>query len=102
MPRWLLFTLLGLAAVVTLAILAGIGSLITWGVQTLSARPPAVGTTVVAPDESKAARALDDLTAGSAEYEATAYLAEVLSSEYAGQPITDGDSSGSGHSGGGS
>ena len=76
MPRWLLFTLLGLAALVILAILAGVGSLITWGVQTLSAHPPAVGTTVVAPDESKAARALDALEEGTPEYEATAYLAE--------------------------
>lgn len=45
-------------------------------IQMLSARPPAVGTTVVAPAESKATRALEThASAGAAEIAATEYLA---------------------------
>lgn len=66
-------------AVVAVALIAGIavvGINAQTFFQSLSARPPAVGTRVVAPDESKVARAIADGTAGTAEEQAAAaYLA---------------------------
>jgi len=56
-PRAVLVAALVIAVVGVLAALATVGSVATSLVQTLSARPPAVGTRVVAPDESKAAQA---------------------------------------------
>ncbi|GLJ79554.1 glycoside hydrolase family 6 protein [Microbacterium imperiale] len=56
-PRWAWIALIvaGVALVVTA--IALVVSLVMNGVQMLTARPPAVGTAFVAPDESKAARA---------------------------------------------
>lgn len=75
LPRWLLITLLagGLAAV--LAVLGVIGWLVTSGFQALSAQPPGVGTVIVAPEESKAARAAASGTLSGAEEDAAQYLA---------------------------
>lgn len=72
-PRWLLVTLLAVALVLILVIIGTVGWLVTSGLQALGAQPPGVGTTIVAPTESKAAKAAasgafsgDDLAA--AEY----------------------------------
>ncbi|MFN3948322.1 glycoside hydrolase family 6 protein [Microbacterium sp.] len=46
-----------LAVVAVIAVVAVVGNLVTTLFQTLSARPPAVDTRIVAPDESKAAQA---------------------------------------------
>ena len=66
------------AVVLVVALLIGIavvGSLGTNLVQTLSARPPAVDTRIVTPDESKAAKAAAQEQAGSPEADAAAWLA---------------------------
>ncbi|NYF15384.1 endoglucanase [Microbacterium sp. AK009] len=75
MPRWLIVAFVVLAASGLLAILAAIGWVATWGFQMLGARPPALGTTIVVPDESKAAKALETETPGTEEFAATEYLA---------------------------
>jgi endoglucanase len=75
MPRWLIITFIALAVAGVLALLGVIGWLTSWGLQVLSARPPAVGTTIVAPEESKAAKALAATTPGTDAHEATEYLA---------------------------
>lgn len=64
--------------VVVVALLAGIavvGSLVTNLFHTVSARPPAVDTRIVVPDESKAAKAADQTSAESPERDAAAWLA---------------------------
>ena len=66
------------AVVLVVALLIGIavvGSLVTNLFQTLSARPPAVDTRIVTPDESKAAKAAAQEQAGSPEADAAAWLA---------------------------
>ncbi|KZE42553.1 glycoside hydrolase family 6 protein [Microbacterium sp. T32] len=70
--------LVGGAVVVAVALLAGIavvGSLVTNLFQTLSARPPAVDTRIVTPDESKAAKAAAEEQPGSPEADAATWLA---------------------------
>lgn len=64
--------------VVVVALLAGIavvGSLVTNLFHTVSARPPAVDTRIVVPDESKAAKAAGQAPAESPEHDAAAWLA---------------------------
>ncbi len=64
--------------VVVVALLAGIavvGSLVTNLFHTVSARPPAVDTRIVVPDESKAAKAAGQTPAESPEHDAAAWLA---------------------------
>ncbi|WP_283287550.1 glycoside hydrolase family 6 protein [Microbacterium sp. IEGM 1404] len=66
------------AVVLVVALLIGIavvGSLVTNLFQTLSARPPAVDTRIVTPDESKAAKAAAQEQSGSPEADAAAWLA---------------------------
>ena len=55
--------------------IAVVGSLVTNLFQTLSARPPAVDTRIVTPDESKAAKAAAQEQSGSPEADAAAWLA---------------------------
>lgn len=55
--------------------IAVVGSLVSSLFQTLSARPPAVDTRIVTPDESKAAKAAQQTPAGSAAAEAASWLA---------------------------
>jgi endoglucanase len=66
-------------AVVVGALVVGVallGSNVQTFFQTLTARPPAVGTTIIAPDESKAARSIADGDSASGEAaDAAAYLA---------------------------
>jgi len=62
-------------AVALLAGIAVVGSLVTSLFQTLSARPPAVDTRIVTPDESKAAKAAAQAAAGTPEADAAAWLA---------------------------
>jgi endoglucanase len=65
---------LGIVALVTAIALVGIYAQTFF--QTLGARPPAVGTRIVAPDESKVAQAIAEGEAGTAEEQAAAeYLA---------------------------
>ena len=64
--------------VVVVALLAGIavvGSLVTNLFHTVSARPPAVDTRIVVPDESKAAKAAGQTPSESPEHDAAAWLA---------------------------
>jgi endoglucanase len=67
------------AAIAAIALIAGIALVGTYAqtfFQTLGARPPAVGTRIVAPDESKVAQAIAEGSAGTAEEQAAAeYLA---------------------------
>jgi endoglucanase len=68
----------GGAVVVVVALLAGIalvGSLVTNLFQTLSARPPAVDTRIVTPNESKAAKAAAQEQPGSPGADAATWLA---------------------------
>jgi endoglucanase len=74
-PRWLLITLLAAALVVVLAVIGAVGWLITSGLQALGAQPPGVGTTIVTPDESKAAKAAASGTLAGDEQAAAEYLA---------------------------
>lgn len=55
--------------------IAVVGSLVSSLFQTLSARPPAVDTRIVTPDESKAAKAAQQTPTGSAAAEAASWLA---------------------------
>lgn len=65
-----------LVVVVLVVTIAVVGNLAQTLIQTLSARPPAVGTTIVAPEESKAAQAAADGTGSESEQAAAAYLAQ--------------------------
>ncbi len=76
LPRWAWITIIVLAIVIPIAALAFAISLVLNGVQMLTARAPGVGTVFVAPDESKAARAV---TADSSAEEIAA--AEYLASQ---------------------
>lgn len=74
MPRWGWILIIVAAVVIPVTAIAIVVSLVLTGVQQITARPPGVGTVVVAPDESKAARAIAH--GGSAEQLAAAeYLA---------------------------
>lgn len=65
------------AAVAVITLIAVVGSYAQVFFQTLSARPPAVGTTIVVPGESKAAQsASEPASQSSDEVAAAAYLAE--------------------------
>ncbi|MBN9209931.1 MAG: cellobiohydrolase [Microbacterium sp. 71-36] len=75
MPRPVLVTGAVVLAVALLAGIAVVGSLVTSLFQTLSARPPAVDTRIVTPDESKAAKAAAQAAAGTPEADAAAWLA---------------------------
>ncbi|WP_292695308.1 MULTISPECIES: glycoside hydrolase family 6 protein [unclassified Microbacterium] len=74
-PRPVLVTGAVVLAVALLAGIAVVGSLVTSLFQTLSARPPAVDTRIVTPDESKAAKAAAQAAAGTPEADAAAWLA---------------------------
>ncbi|WP_235557366.1 MULTISPECIES: glycoside hydrolase family 6 protein [Microbacterium] len=73
--RGLIIAAFALVVVVVLSGLAIAGIAVNTLVNTVSAQPPRVGTTIVAPDESKAAKAAAAETPGSAEQAAAAYLA---------------------------
>ncbi len=62
------------ALVLIIVIIAAVGNLVTRGFYILTAEPPGVGTTIIAPSQSKAGAAMKDLTGD--EKDATAYLAE--------------------------
>ena len=67
-----------LAAVMTAAIIAALalaGAGITAAIQAADARPPGIGTAIVAPAQSKASAAADTAEPGSDEHEAARYLA---------------------------
>lgn len=74
LPRWAWIAIILTALALVIAAIAVVVSLVTNGVQMLTARPPGVGTVIVAPEESKAARAAAE--GGTAEEVAAAeYLA---------------------------
>jgi endoglucanase len=76
-PKAVWITVSVVAAVVLIAAIAVVGIFAQTFFQTLGARPPAVGTRIVAPDESKVAQAISDGTADTADAQAAAaYLAE--------------------------
>lgn len=75
LPRWLIITLLAAALAVVLTVIGTIGWFVTSGLQALSAQPPGVGTTIVVPEESKAAKAAASGTLAGAEQDAAEYLA---------------------------
>nr|WP_165143116.1 glycoside hydrolase family 6 protein [Microbacterium endophyticum] len=75
MPRWAWITIVAAVLVALLAIIAAIGWTVTTGLSLLSAEPPSVGTTIVAPEESKAAIAAASESEGAAEQAAAEYLA---------------------------
>jgi len=64
-----------LAVVIVIAAIAVVGVFITQGVHSWLAQPPAVGTTVIAPEQSKARVALDHMQMDADATAATQYLA---------------------------
>lgn len=74
-PRALLVALIVLAAVAVIAVIAVVGNLVSTLFQTLAARPPAVDTRIVVPDESKAAQAARAADGGADEQAAAQWLA---------------------------
>ncbi|KAA9133867.1 glycoside hydrolase family 6 protein [Microbacterium caowuchunii] len=74
-PRWAPAALLGSAVVIVLVLIGWVGWLVTTGLQALGAEPPGVGTTIVAPEESKAAKAAASGTLSTVEQAAAEYLA---------------------------
>lgn len=74
-PRWLVITMIAAALVVVIALIGTVGWFITSGLQLISARPPGVGTTIVVPEESKAAKAAASGTLSGTEQAAAEYLA---------------------------
>lgn len=75
MPRWLLLTLIATALVLVLVIIGAIGWLVTTGIQALGAQAPAVGTRIVTPEESKAAKAATSGELAGEQQAAAEYLA---------------------------
>jgi len=71
----MLIVLIALGGVVVLTIIGTVGWFVTTGLQALAATPPGVGTTIVAPDESKAAKAAAAGTLSGDEQSAAEYLA---------------------------
>lgn len=63
-----------IAAIVVIALIATLGIVITQGVLRMTAQPPAVGTVVIAPEQSKALQALDHVEMDADEAAATQYL----------------------------
>lgn len=76
LPVWAIVTIAAVATVLVVSIVATIAVFFTGWMRELGASAPAVGTAIIAPSESKAARALSGLTEGTEEYAATAYLAQ--------------------------
>ncbi|MBD7958834.1 glycoside hydrolase family 6 protein [Microbacterium sp. Sa4CUA7] len=76
LPRRLVIALLAIAGVVVLAALITVATLITRGVQALMLQPPGVETTIVAANDSTAARAAADAAASAEARAAAAYLAD--------------------------
>ena len=74
-PRFVLIVGALLVIGALIAGIAVIGSLVSTLFQTLAARPPAVDTRIVTPDESKAARAAKDSSASADESAAAIWLA---------------------------
>ncbi len=74
-PRWAWITLIVLAASTPLVVIALVAPLLWNGFQMATAQPPGVGTVIVAPDESKAARAAAAGDATPEQAAAAAYLA---------------------------
>lgn len=74
-PRWAWIVLASVAVLFVIAVISVIGWLVTSGLKLIAAEPPSVGTTIVAPDESKAAKAAASETEGTDSYDAATYLA---------------------------
>ncbi|WP_307220511.1 glycoside hydrolase family 6 protein [Microbacterium sp. SORGH_AS_0888] len=74
-PRWLAIVLIAAAMVVVVTIIGTVGWFVTAGLQLISAQPPGVGTTIVAPAESKAAKAAASGSLTGTEQTAAEYLA---------------------------
>jgi endoglucanase len=72
----MLITLGVIGLVLVLVIIGTIGWFVTTGLQLISANPPGVGTTIVTPGESKAAKAATSGTLSGAEQTAAEYLAQ--------------------------
>jgi endoglucanase len=68
-------TLISAGLVVVLVVIGAVGWFVTSGLQLISANPPGVGTTIVVPGESKAAKAAASGTLSASEQRAAAYLA---------------------------
>ena len=75
LPRWAWISIVAAVLAILLAIIAAIGWTVTTGLSLLNAEPPGVGTVIIAPEESKAALAVEAGTEGTVEQAAAAYLA---------------------------
>jgi len=75
LPGWAIATIVGVGVLLLASIAATIWMFLNNWVRDLTATAPAVGTTIIAPEESKAALALPSLAEGTDEHAATAYLA---------------------------
>lgn len=73
--RAIIITAISAAAALVIAVIAVVGVVVTQGVHSLLAQPPAVGTTVIAPEQSKARIALDGIPMDAGATAATQYLA---------------------------
>ncbi|GAA1707326.1 glycoside hydrolase family 6 protein [Microbacterium sediminicola] len=74
-PRWGVFTMVGVGAFFVVTVVVAASAFVVDWTHQVTATAPAVGTVIVAPEESKAALALPGLTEGTDDYAATAYLA---------------------------
>lgn len=75
-PRWGVITIIAVGAILIVTVVAAISTFLTHWVSQITATAPGVGTTIIAPEESKAYRALPTLEQGSEAYAATTYLAQ--------------------------
>ncbi len=75
LPRWAIATIASTIAVLILTTVTAVSVFFTGWTHQLAATAPAVGTVIIAPEESKAAKALESLAPGTVDAEATAYLA---------------------------
>ncbi len=75
LPGWAIATIVSVGVLLVAAIAATVWMFLNHWVRDLTATAPAVGTTIIAPEESKAALALPGLAEGTDEFAATDYLA---------------------------
>ncbi|EIC07922.1 1, 4-beta cellobiohydrolase [Microbacterium laevaniformans OR221] len=73
--RGIVIAVIVLAAVIVVGAIAAVGIAVTQGVHAMLAQPPAVGTTVIAPQQSKARIALENLPMDADATAGTTYLA---------------------------
>lgn len=75
-PRWAVITIVAVGLVLIGAVIWTASTFLANWLRQLTATPPGVGTVIIAPEESKAYRALPDIPEGTDAHAATTYLAQ--------------------------